>query len=59
MNSLKVDNLSRRVEKEKVEEEFEKKFFPKSYQKKKTAQAMREPKFFEAALKEKLRRIYK
>jgi hypothetical protein len=46
-------------EKGRVEEAWERKFFPRSFEKKKQEQAMRDPKLFEERLKEKLQHCMK
>ncbi len=40
----------------KVEDELERKFFPKTYEKKNREKAMKDPKVFEERLKKKLRK---
>jgi hypothetical protein len=56
MNNPMDESLSIRIKKRKAEEEFEKKFFPRSHERKKREKVMKEPKLFEEELKKKLRK---
>jgi hypothetical protein len=54
MKDEKGKRFQNSVNDARSEEEFEKKFFPITHEKKKREKAMRDPKIFEERLKEKL-----
>jgi hypothetical protein len=56
MNDQKGEKLPKKIKNEQIEEELEKKFFPKSHEKKNQEKAMKDPKIFEEQMKEKLRK---
>jgi hypothetical protein len=56
MNDEKGKRFREKIGNKQIEEELEKKFFPKSHEKKNHEKAMKDPKIFEEQLKEKLRR---
>jgi hypothetical protein len=56
MMAEKVGDLSVKRDIGRVSEELEKKFFPRSHEKKMREKMMKDPKLFEEHLKEKLRK---
>ncbi len=56
MNDKKRKGLHGRIENIGIEEELERKFFPKTHELKKQEKAMKDPKIFEERLTEKLRK---
>ena len=56
MRDEKIKNLLLKRDTVRVREELEKKFFPRSHEKKIRDKAMKDPKLFEEHLKEKLRK---
>ena len=56
MKNTKGEKFQQIIGKSRMEEEFEKKYFPRSHKKKKQEKAMEDPKIFEEQLKEKLRK---
>jgi hypothetical protein len=56
MRDENIQNLLEKRDIARVKEELEKKFFPKSHEKKIREKVMKDPKLFEEYLKEKLRK---
>jgi len=56
MNDQKGEKPPKKLKNEQIEEELEKKFFPKCYARKIEEKAMKDPKIFEEQMKEKLRK---
>ena len=56
MSDKKGKGLREKVEDTRIEDELERKFFPKTHEMKKQEKAMKDPAIFEEQLTEKLRR---
>ena len=56
MNEQNGKKPPKKLKNEQIEEELEKKFFPKCHEQKNQEKAMKDPKIFEEQLKEKLRK---